>query len=169
MAKLVLAALALALLALAGCSSSTPSADAMTPTTAQQSTLHAQLHGFFDDTPYLGAGSSMMAVPGGTPAHEWHVLPDGRLEYLHWDAADPTMAEKLLFVGDTLPGPSMGCLGAGGVTQAQLDAAFEKLRAQRDEFRDELAQELADRLNLDVAKVKEALEATPRFGGRRGP
>jgi hypothetical protein len=49
-----------------------------------------------------------------------------------------------------------------GVTQAQLDAAFEKLR-------DDFAQELADRLNLDVARVKEALEATPRFGGRRGP
>jgi hypothetical protein len=49
-----------------------------------------------------------------------------------------------------------------GVTQAQLDAAFEKLR-------DDFAQELAERLNLDVAKVKEALEATPRFGGRRGP
>ena len=49
-----------------------------------------------------------------------------------------------------------------GVTQAQLDAAFEKLR-------DDFARELADRLNLDVAKVEEALEATPRFGGRRGP
>ena len=55
-----------------------------------------------------------------------------------------------------------------GVTQAQLDAAFEKLRAQHDDLRDEFAQELADRLNLDVAKVKEALE-TPRFFGRRGP
>ena len=49
-----------------------------------------------------------------------------------------------------------------GVTQAQLDAAFEKLH-------DEFAQELADRLNLDVAEVQEALEATPRFGFRRGP
>ena len=55
-----------------------------------------------------------------------------------------------------------------GVTQARLDAAFEKLRAQHDDLRDEFAQELADRLNLDVAKVKEALE-TPRFFGRRGP
>jgi Clp amino terminal domain, pathogenicity island component len=49
-----------------------------------------------------------------------------------------------------------------GVTQAQLEAAFEELR-------DQFAEELADRLNLDVAKVKEALEATPRFGFRRGP
>jgi transcriptional regulator with XRE-family HTH domain len=56
-----------------------------------------------------------------------------------------------------------------GVTQAQLDAAFDKLRDQHDDMRDELAQELADRLNLDVAKVEEALETTPRFFGRHGP
>jgi AraC-like DNA-binding protein len=57
-----------------------------------------------------------------------------------------------------------------GVTQAQLDAALDELKAQHEELRDELAKELADRLNLDVAKVKEALETTPRFFGRRpGP
>jgi biotin operon repressor len=60
-------------------------------------------------------------------------------------------------------GPRLGNLADElGVTQAQLDAALEKLR-------DDFAQELADRLNLDVAKVQEALKATPRFGGRRGP
>ena len=46
-----------------------------------------------------------------------------------------------------------------GVTQAQLEAAFEKLRDQKDELRDEFARELADRLNLDVAKVQDALDA----------
>jgi AraC-like DNA-binding protein len=46
-----------------------------------------------------------------------------------------------------------------GVTQAQLEAAFEKLRDQKDELRDEFAKELADRLNLDVAKVQDALDA----------
>lgn len=56
-----------------------------------------------------------------------------------------------------------------GVTQAQLEAAFAKLRGQKDDLRDELARELADRLNLDVADVQEALEATPRLGGRHGP
>jgi hypothetical protein len=52
-----------------------------------------------------------------------------------------------------------------GVTQAELDAAFEKLRGEKDDF----AQELADRLNLDVAKVQEALEDLhpPRFGRHR--
>jgi hypothetical protein len=39
-----------------------------------------------------------------------------------------------------------------GVTQAQLDAAFEKLH-------DQFAQELAGRLKLDAAKVQDALDA----------
>ena len=69
------------------------------------------------------------------------------------------------------PHPRFGNLAKElGVTQAQLDAALEELKAQHEELRDEFAQELADRLNLDVAKVKEALETTPRFFGRRpGP
>jgi hypothetical protein len=46
-----------------------------------------------------------------------------------------------------------------GVTQAQLEAAFEKLRGQKDELREEFAKELADRLDLDVAKVQDALGA----------
>ena len=69
------------------------------------------------------------------------------------------------------PHPRFGNLAKElGVTQAQLDAAFDELKARHEELRDEFAQELADRLNLDVAKVKEALETTPRFFGRRpGP
>lgn len=53
-----------------------------------------------------------------------------------------------------------------GVTRAQLEAAFEKLRDQKEELRDEFAKELADRLNLDVAKVQDALDALhpPHFG-----
>ena len=57
-------------------------------------------------------------------------------------------------------GPRFGNLAKElGVTQAQLDAAFEKLH-------DQFAQELADRLNLDVAKVQDALDALhpPHFG-----
>lgn len=52
-----------------------------------------------------------------------------------------------------------------GVTPAQLDAAFEKVRTQA---RDQFATELAQRLKVDVRKVKDAL---PDFrfglGGRR--
>ncbi len=55
-----------------------------------------------------------------------------------------------------------------GVTRAQLEAAFEKLHDQKDELRDEFANELADRLNLDVSKVEDALK-TPRLFGRPGP
>jgi AraC-like DNA-binding protein len=64
-------------------------------------------------------------------------------------------------------GPGFGNLAKElGVTPAQLDAAFEKLREQRDELRDEFAKELADRLHLDPAKVQDALADLhpPRFG-----
>jgi hypothetical protein len=46
-----------------------------------------------------------------------------------------------------------------GVTTAQLDAAFDKVRTQA---RDEFATELAQKLNIDPQKVKDAL---PDFGG----
>jgi len=46
-----------------------------------------------------------------------------------------------------------------GVTTAQLDAAFDKVRTQA---RDQFATELAQRLNIDVQKVKDAL---PDGGG----
>lgn len=54
-----------------------------------------------------------------------------------------------------------------GVTPAQLDSAFEKVRTQA---RDQFATELAQRLNIDVQKVKEALPDFRfglGFGGRR--
>jgi transcriptional regulator with XRE-family HTH domain len=52
-----------------------------------------------------------------------------------------------------------------GVTTAQLDAAFEKVRTQA---RDQFATELAQRLNIDVQKVKDALASLPG-PGRRHP
>jgi hypothetical protein len=59
-----------------------------------------------------------------------------------------------------------------GTTQAKVEAALERIRKrhaeEHDERRDALAEALAKRLNLDAAKVKEALE-TPRFFGRPGP
>jgi transcriptional regulator with XRE-family HTH domain len=58
-----------------------------------------------------------------------------------------------------------------GVTEAELRAAFDKLRAAHEadetKLRDEFAQKLADRLNLDVQKVEDALgDFGPGFGGR---
>jgi DNA-binding transcriptional MerR regulator len=53
-----------------------------------------------------------------------------------------------------------------GVTQAQLDAALEKVRKAHE---DRLAQQLADRLNLDVAKVKAALDDLGPFERHRHP
>lgn len=66
------------------------------------------------------------------------------------------------------PRPGFGTLAKElGVTQAQLDAAFEKLREQKDELRDAFAKELAARLGLDEAKVQDALDALhpPRLRG----
>jgi hypothetical protein len=59
-------------------------------------------------------------------------------------------------------GPATAALAKElGVTQAQLQAAFDKVRAAHEadfaKLRDEFAQKLADRLHIDVAKVKAAL------------
>jgi hypothetical protein len=55
-----------------------------------------------------------------------------------------------------------------GVTEAKLQAAFDKLRAAHEadetKLRDQFAQKLADKLNLDVTKVKGALADFAPFG-----
>ena len=56
-----------------------------------------------------------------------------------------------------------------GVTRAQLEAAFDKLRADHDRLRDQFAEELAKRLGLDPSKVQDALEESRPFGPRRRP
>ncbi|MEK6985078.1 MAG: hypothetical protein AABX89_01680 [Candidatus Thermoplasmatota archaeon] len=133
MAKLILAMLALAGLALAGCIGETP-ASTVTKTVTNQATaptqgaLHSQLHALYADTPYLNAAGT---APVATPAHEWLTLGDGNLAYLHWDNDDPMKATKLAFYGDAL-GPLKGCKGDGGISQAQIDAGFShfhKLKA----------------------------------------
>jgi hypothetical protein len=68
-------------------------------------------------------------------------------------------------------GPDSAALAkALGVTQAKLDAALEKVRkaheATEQKERDAFAQALADRLNIDVQKVKDAL---PDPGMRHHP
>jgi hypothetical protein len=69
-------------------------------------------------------------------------------------------------------GPATAALAKQlGVTQAQLQAAFDKVRAAHEadmaKVRDEFAQKLAERLHIDVAKVKAALDDfLPPFGGR---
>jgi Clp amino terminal domain, pathogenicity island component len=59
-----------------------------------------------------------------------------------------------------------------GTTEAKVDAALERIRDRHEqEFEqrhDELVEALAKRLNLDAAKVEEALEA-PRLFRRFGP
>jgi hypothetical protein len=54
-----------------------------------------------------------------------------------------------------------------GVTQAKLEAALKEVR---DAHKDDLAQKLADRLKIDVAKVKDALDDLGPIGfGRHHP
>jgi energy-converting hydrogenase A subunit M len=69
------------------------------------------------------------------------------------------------------PHPRFGNLAKElGVTQAQLDAGLDTLKAQHEQLRDEFAKELAERLKLDVAKVQDALEdLRPPGFGRRHP
>ncbi|HEX5621949.1 MAG TPA: Clp protease N-terminal domain-containing protein [Solirubrobacteraceae bacterium] len=51
-----------------------------------------------------------------------------------------------------------------GVTQAQLEAAFDKLRADHEKIEDQFAQELADKLGIDVQKVEDAIDDFRPFG-----
>jgi len=58
-----------------------------------------------------------------------------------------------------------GLAKALGVTQAQLDAAFDKIRDDHEQLRDRFAQELAGKLGIDAAKVQDALDdLRPPFG-----
>jgi hypothetical protein len=62
------------------------------------------------------------------------------------------------------PRPGFGNLAKElGVTQAQLQAALEKVRANHQDLREDLADALAQRLGLDAAKAREALEASRGF------
>ena len=60
-----------------------------------------------------------------------------------------------------------------GTTKAKVEAALERIRAKHeDEFskrHDALAEALAKKLNLDVDKVKDALELPKPPFGRPGP
>jgi Clp amino terminal domain, pathogenicity island component len=60
-----------------------------------------------------------------------------------------------------------------GISEDRVDAALERMRERTErEFeqrRDELAERLADRLNLDVDKVKDALGDFPFLGHVRPP
>jgi predicted ArsR family transcriptional regulator len=63
-------------------------------------------------------------------------------------------------------GPDLSALATKlGVTTAQLQAAFDKLGAEK---RDEFATKLAEKLGIDPQKVKDALPAEPPHLSHRG-
>lgn len=75
--------------------------------------------------------------------------------------------------GVRVSGPPIADLAkALGVSESKLEAAIQELKKEqepeREKRRDEFAQQLADRLGIDVAKVKAALPEPPRpaFKGR---
>jgi hypothetical protein len=106
--KVLLAALGMASLALAGCTTE----DAGTPSTADS--VLAQLRATYVDQPYRGGQA--------TPEHTWLRVSTDSILFLHWNHADPAQATGLLFVGDGFR--ARGCVGEGGVSQQQIDAGF---------------------------------------------
>jgi methylphosphotriester-DNA--protein-cysteine methyltransferase len=86
------------------------------------------------------------------------------------DAFHATMGRILPHGPGHRPGFT-GLAKALGVTQAQLDAAFEKLRANHEKVREQFVAELAAKLGIDAAKVQDALgDVHPfGFGGHRHP
>lgn len=72
----------------------------------------------------LAATYTSQPYGGGqqTPAHVWLQEPDGELLFFHLNNDDVTKATGVLFTGDAVPGRL--CKGAGGVSQAQLDAGY---------------------------------------------
>jgi hypothetical protein len=96
---------AVALLALAGCTTSTT----MAPPEAFK-----PLHAAYNDQPFKGGQM--------TPQHEWYLGADKRLLFIHWDAEDPAKATKVLWVGDGFY--AKGCIGPGGVSAEQVAAGF---------------------------------------------
>ena len=108
MAKSLLALLALSGLALAGCTDADGDA-----ADAEDQSVH-QLHAAFHDQPYRGGQA--------TPMHEWIDHGDGLISFIHWNAEDPASADGIWFVGDGIK--AKGCIGSGGISQAQYNAGY---------------------------------------------
>ncbi len=102
MAKAILLVALLGATALAGCTTQSDASD-------QQ----AMFLDLYDDQPF-GGGQA-------TPFHTWLVSGD-RLQFMHWNNEDPAEADGLFFTGDGFR--AMGCIGAGGVSQAEVDAGY---------------------------------------------
>lgn len=54
--------------------------------------------------------------------HTWMQVSSDTLYFLHWNMEDPMEATGLWFVGDGFM--AKGCIGSGGVSQAQIDDGY---------------------------------------------
>lgn len=89
---------------LAGCTSEPSTGD----------TVLDQLAATYVDQPFKGGQD--------TPEHSWLLPTSDTMLFLHWDHVEPREASSLLFVGDGFR--AKGCIGAGGVSQAQINDGF---------------------------------------------
>lgn len=80
-----------------------------------------QLHRAYEDQPFS-------ASQRPTPDHEWSFIDTShaRVAFLHWmphgSSHDAETATELFATGDAIAGKA--CLGAGGVSQDQIDAGY---------------------------------------------
>lgn len=108
-------------LALAGCTTqSDAEADAAAGGDSVGDDVLAQLRALYVDNPMKGGQA--------TPAHQFLDQGDGRFLFLHWNNPDASKATGLAFVGDAFR--ARGCVGDGGVTQAQIDAGYVHFHKQ---------------------------------------
>ena len=108
--KLLFALSGLAIMALAGCTSQSPSTT--TVKVADPQADFAALHAAYNDHPFRGGQD--------TPMHEWLLLKDDRLNLIHWNTDNPADATGILWVGDGFA--AKGCIGPGGVSREEIDA-----------------------------------------------
>jgi len=102
--------------ALAGCTGADTEGPESTPVQENSvgDDILAQLKALYVDQPMKGGQQ--------TPAHLFLDQGDGSYLFLHFNNPDVSQATGLAFVGDAFR--AKGCVGPGGIHQAQIDAGY---------------------------------------------
>lgn len=101
--KLLLTTASLVAVALAGCTTDSTGDDVLD-----------QMRATYVDQPFKGGQE--------TPEHTWLTPTSDTVLLLHWNHVEPDDASGLMFVGDGFR--AKGCVGSGGVSQAQIADGF---------------------------------------------
>lgn len=102
---------------LAGCTGTAGTEDTNQTHTHEASVgddILAQLKALYTDQPFKGGQE--------TPRHLFLDQGDGTYAFLHFNHVDVEQATGLAFVGDAFY--AQGCVGEGGISQAQIDAGY---------------------------------------------